>query len=399
MFLERIRSFLLYCTLTKDEYNGIRPRIWRRNMRILRITSILSSCIGGLFLLINLLTHAEVWRPYLFLLCGSLLVFLFLILIDRKKANELLEIMTCYVEMVMVCLYAGYLSVQQSNYAIPATSIIVFIAVLPMTIDDRPLRMYGFMLCETALYLVFSRFLKSPAAFKLDVLNATTFCVVGMILYSVICIRNVRELHQGLRVEHIQKSVISSLATVVEERDENTGSHITRTEVYVTGLIARMRQHEKYADISDEFFNNVILAAPMHDIGKIHIPDAILNKPGRLTPEEFEIMKQHTVYGAEIIRKTLRDVEDESYYRIARNIAKSHHERYDGTGYPDGIRGEDIPLEARIMALADVYDALVSERVYKKPFSKADSRKIIEEGCGTQFDPVLAKLFLQAIDK
>ena len=218
-----------------------------------------------------------------------------------------------------------------------------------------------------------------------------------MVLYGVICVRNVREIYQGVKVERIQQSIISSLAAVVEERDENTGDHIQRTGDYVKRLIAVMKKKGKYGHISQEYWNNVALAAPMHDIGKIRIPDAILNKPGRLTDEEYAIMKTHAASGGEIIQRTMKDVEEEAYFTVACNIARHHHERYDGKGYPDGLKGEDIPLEARIMALADVYDALVSQRVYKKAFPKEKAVEILREGAGTQFDPALVPLFIDAI--
>ena len=159
-----------------------------------------------------------------------------------------------------------------------------------------------------------------------------------------------------------------------------------------------MKRHERYAAIPENFYRNVLLAAPMHDVGKIKIPDAILNKPGRLDAQEFELMKKHAAYGAQIIETTMKNAVEEDYFRIAYNIAKHHHERYDGTGYPDGLAGEDIPLEARIMAFADVYDALVSERVYKKAYPRELAIAIIREGVGTQFDPNLAPLFLEGIE-
>jgi len=394
---DRILSFLVYCTLSKEEYEMIRPMIWKRNMRILTVTSLLAAVMGGSFLIVNLLTHATVWKPYAFLLCSSMVIFLLQRLLkERERPSP--DLILCYAEMLFICLYAGILSTQESNYAIPATSIIVFISILPLSIDDRPVRMYAVMLTEAAAYLIVSHFYKAPSAFSLDVLNVATFCVVGMILYAVICIRNVREIYQSMRVENIQQAVITSLATVVEERDENTGGHITRTEQYVSAIIDRMKRQEKYSDIPEKFYHNVILAAPLHDVGKIRIPDSILNKPGRLTEEEFEIMKKHAAYGAEIIQKTFPDVEEEEYYTVARNIARYHHERFDGKGYPEGLKGEEIPIEARIMSLADVYDALISERVYKKAFSKEKARAIIEEGSGTQFDPDLTALFLRCID-
>ena len=273
-----------------------------------------------------------------------------------------------------------------------------FIAVLPQSIDDRPIRMYAVMLLESLAYLVVSRYAKSPEIFSLDLMNVLTFCVVGIAIYSVICTRNVREIYQSIRIEKIQRGIISTLATVVEERDQSTGDHINRTVDYMEKLVGGMKKMEKYDSVSDNFYDSVILAAPMHDIGKIRVPDNILNKPGRLTNQEYEIMKKHSDYGAEIIQKAMKDVEDAAYCDIACNIARYHHERFDGTGYPSGLTGEDIPLEARMMALADVYDALVSERVYKKPYSKSKAREIIREGSGTQFDPDLAAIFLSCIN-
>ena len=397
MTKDTLRRFFLYCTLTREEFDLIRPMVWVRNQRTLQITSVLAAAMGLLFYIVNILTHSEVRLPYLFLFCGSLLIYLSLRLMKKREAHEWTSMLLCYIEMLMVCAYAGILSTQRSNYAIPATSIIVFISLLPLSIDDRPVRMYGFMFLESVIYLIVSRHLKSESAFSLDLMNVLTFCIVGMVLYAVICVRNVREIHQSVKVERIQQSIISSLAAVVEERDENTGDHIQRTSGYVQSMMDAMKSSVRYSHLSKDYCKNVVLAAPMHDIGKIRIPDAILNKPGRLTEAEFDVMKRHSVYGAEIIQKTMKNVEEEAYFTVACNIARYHHERYDGKGYPEGLRGESIPLEARIMALADVYDALVSERVYKKAYSREEARAILMEGAGTQFDPDLIPLFLEAV--
>ena len=392
------KDYLINCGLKKEEYESIRVLIWERNRSILNITSLLSSLMGLVFLIITRFISSTVWFPYLFLLVGSFLVFIVNRATGRRKVNMSLSMSLCYFQMLLTCFYAGILSVQSSNYAIPATSIIVFIAVLPLCIDDRPIRMSTVMLIESITYLVISYFFKSRDAFSLDVMNLTTFFLVGMAFYSVICSRNIREIFQGVKVEKIQKNTIVSLATVVEERDEDTGGHIARTEDYVARLIEKMKTENKYKKYDDDYYRNVLLAAPMHDIGKIKIPDHILNKPGKLTEEEFEIMKKHSEYGADIIQKTMNDVEEPEYYEIAYNIARFHHERFDGTGYPLGLKGEDIPLEARMMALADVYDALISERVYKKAFPKDVARGEIEKDIGKKFDPELGKLFLECID-
>ena len=397
MRLKSLNDFFMRCSLCREEYENVRPLVWERNKRTLGITSILAASMGAVLLLVNLLTGSKVLLPYLFVFCGSLLVCVLQRLTMRKKVPEQFVIVLCYVQMLMVCIYAGILSVQTSNYGIPATSIVVFISLLPLSIDDRPVRMYLVMAAESAAYLSASYLLKSRSAFSLDILNVGTFFIIGMVLYGVICVRNVREISQSLRVEKIQQSVISSLATVVEERDENTGEHIQRTSEYVRMLSDAMKADSRYVSVSAEFLNNVQLAAPLHDMGKIRIPDAILNKPGRLTDEEYTVMKRHSAYGAEIIEKTLQVIEEEDYYNVAKNIARHHHERWDGKGYPDGLKGGEIPLEARIMALADVYDALVSKRVYKEAFSKEKACEILREGAGTQFDPDLTRLFLKSL--
>ena len=397
MNFKTTKDFLLCCTLSREEYEGVRPLVWERNRRTLGITSVLAASMGLAFLLLNLLTGSGVLLPYLFLLCGSLLVYVLQRLTAGRKMAEQFILLLCYGQMLMVCAYAGILSTQRSNYSVPATSIVVFISLLPLTIDDRPIRMYLVMAAESAAHLAASFLLKSRSAFSLDILNIGTFFLVGMVLYGVICVRNVREIYQSVRVERIQQSVITSLATVVEERDENTGDHIQRTSDYVRLLADAMKQDGGYARLSEDFLKNVLLAAPMHDLGKIRIPDAILNKPGRLTEEEYAVMKQHASFGAETIRKTLHGIEEEDYYTVARNIARHHHERWDGKGYPDSLAGEAIPLEARMMALADVYDALVSERVYKKAYSRETACDILRDGAGSQFDPELTRLFLKSL--
>lgn len=396
--IHNIKDFLLYCSLTDEAYRLTRPLIWQRNLATLRITSAMAGGMGLLYMLVILGSRSGGWVPYLFLLLGAVII-MALLSTSHGQDVEHWGLPLCYVQMLLLCAYATVLSTQAKNYDIPGGSINVFIVAIPLSIDDRPVRMYAVMLLESIVYLVASRLNKSDVAFGMDLVTVVPFLIVGMILYAVICSRNVRELYQSLRVERLQREIISSLATVVEERDENTGGHIQRTENYVKLLTEKMRAMPQYANISEGYWKNVMLAAAMHDIGKIKIPDHILNKPGRLTEEEYEIMKKHASYGADIIQRTMRNVEEEDYYNVAYNIAKYHHERYDGKGYPDGLCGEGIPLEARIMALADVYDALISERVYKKAFSAEKARSIIAEGEGTQFDPFLTKLFLECMNE
>ncbi len=203
------------------------------------------------------------------------------------------------------------------------------------------------------------------------------------------------------KTEHIRKvqnSIITGLASVVESRDNSTGGHINRTSVIVHTFAYKLLEHpeimEQYG-LSKRFLHNVTKAAPMHDLGKIAIDDVILRKPASFTDAEFAEMQKHPAEGAKILRKVLREVDDEDFVRIAVNIAHYHHEHFDGTGYPEHLAGNDIPVEARIMAFADVFDALVSKRCYKEAYSIDKVFSIIEESFGKLFDPVLGAVFLE----
>jgi response regulator RpfG family c-di-GMP phosphodiesterase len=203
------------------------------------------------------------------------------------------------------------------------------------------------------------------------------------------------------KTAHLRKmhdSLILSMADMVEGRDPNTGGHIKRTSKEVAIFVKKLESIH-YKDKPDSFYQNVAKAAPMHDLGKIAIDDAILRKPGKFSPEEFEIMKTHAQKGADIVGKVLKEEDNPDFYQIAVNVAHYHHERYDGTGYPEGRREKNIPFEARIMALADVFDALVTKRCYKEEYSYEESFQIIQDNLGKQFDPELGLLFLSCKDE
>ena len=205
------------------------------------------------------------------------------------------------------------------------------------------------------------------------------------------------EVEQKTRhIVDVHDKFILGMATMVESRDNSTGGHIKRTSEGVRILIDEMRKDNLF---DSEFCNNIIKAAPMHDIGKIAVDDSILRKPGKFTPEEYEIMKTHAAEGARIIHEIVDGTYNAEFKRIAENVAHYHHERVDGSGYPNGLKGDEIPIESRIMAIADVYDALVSKRVYKEKFSFEKAYEIIMEGMGTQFDKNLEKYFISAREK
>ncbi|WPL15783.1 Cyclic di-GMP phosphodiesterase response regulator RpfG [Thiorhodovibrio winogradskyi] len=192
-----------------------------------------------------------------------------------------------------------------------------------------------------------------------------------------------------------QDVTIHALASLAETRDNETGGHIRRTQNYVRALAEQLRDTDKLDNADIEMLHK---SAPLHDIGKVGIPDAILLKPGRLTEEEFEVMKSHPTLGMQALAVAEHcfhgETEPGNFLRFAKEIAYSHHERWDGAGYPRGLAGDDIPLSARLMALADVYDALISRRVYKPPFPHAQAVEIILKGRDAHFDPRVVDAFL-----
>ncbi|MDO4540430.1 MAG: HD domain-containing phosphohydrolase, partial [Syntrophomonadaceae bacterium] len=201
-------------------------------------------------------------------------------------------------------------------------------------------------------------------------------------------------------IAQMQENIIVSFAAMVENRDRNTGEHIKHTAGYVKLIANEMRRQGQHADIlTDEYVKNLVRSAPLHDMGKIEISDALLNKPGKLTDEEFDIMKTHTTLGRDILASTIHSIDDNDYLSAALDMATYHHERWDGAGYPEGLSGEDIPLSARIMAVADVFDALISKRSYKEAKPMEEAIEIIRSESGAHFDPAVVNAFLAVLEE
>lgn len=208
--------------------------------------------------------------------------------------------------------------------------------------------------------------------------------------------RKTRDLrvHSEKMIE-LQNNIIIGMANLIESRDGDTGEHVKRTSRYVSMLAEAAKKRGLYPEIlNDDYIELLIKAAPMHDIGKIAVPDSILQKPGKLTPEEFERIKDHAAEGGRIVREVLGSIAEKEYVDIAAMVASGHHEKWDGSGYPEHLSGEDIPLCARIMAIADVFDALISKRCYKESMSIDEAFRIIAGSAGSHFDPVLAELYV-----
>jgi len=201
------------------------------------------------------------------------------------------------------------------------------------------------------------------------------------------------------QLNRLQNSILAVLADMVENRDKGTGGHIERTSVYIKILINEIRARGVYTDEMEGWdVEKMISSARMHDLGKISITDIIVNKPGKLTDDEYAIMKNHAVEGERIIDEIISRTGEGDFLRNAKLFAGTHHERWDGKGYPRGLKGTEIPLQGRIMAIVDVYDALVSERPYKEAFPDDEAVRIIMENSGTQFDPKIAEIFFEVKD-
>ncbi|TGE32180.1 HD domain-containing phosphohydrolase [Desulfosporosinus sp. Sb-LF] len=196
-------------------------------------------------------------------------------------------------------------------------------------------------------------------------------------------------------LERTNSAAIYCLAALAETRDPETGEHIKRTQKYIRALALELQGKDEYSSVlTNEYIELLYKSAPLHDIGKVGVKDSILLKPGRLTEEEFEEMKKHTIYGGESLMVGIKELGEDSFLTLAKEIAITHHEKWDGTGYPRGLSKAEIPISGRLMALSDVYDALISKRVYKDAFTHDEARNIILEGRGTHFDPTIVDAFI-----
>lgn len=204
---------------------------------------------------------------------------------------------------------------------------------------------------------------------------------------------------QKEKIIKLQNDTIISLSNLAENRDEDFDDHILRTREYVRLIATKARQTGEHPELSERVINLYVKGAPLHDIGKIIVPDAILKKPEKLTEEEHDIIKLHTSRGGKIVEDVLGSGEEEEYVRIAKDMAMYHHEKYDGSGYPEGLKGDEIPLPARIMAVAATFDSLVSPRVYNAPVSLEEAFTILEKQSGTELDPALTALFIESKDE
>ena len=310
---------------------------------------------------------------------------------------------------------------------------VVFTTLLSITLTYHVVVIYVYPIAIASLY--FSRKLNilstaltvtgvsigQLAAYYLDTLQDDNFLTLDYVLlfgilpralvliaiaaiFTMLSDRTSRLLNSLLskeaKLNHFHKEMVMGFATLVENKDGSTGGHIKRTTTYVRLLAEELRNRGIYQEeLTDEYLENLYKAAPMHDIGKIAVPDVVLQKPGRLTEEEFRIIQEHTLRGGEIIKDTFGHLENEQYTQMAYEVARHHHEKWNGKGYPDGLKRKEIPLCARIMAIADVFDAVSEKRCYRDAMPLEQCFEIIAEGSGQAFEPLLVEVFLDIREK
>lgn len=346
----------------------------------------------------------------------SVLFYVILLITFKRIHNYVIPVLIFLVEVIAHQIQAGYYLGGDACFHY----LILLSAIVPLLTFESRIGLASF--CGLTITLIFAYMEANALSFtpRLDISESALYAIrisnvvcvslidIGTLLcYSYIVWHNKYSLEaqirqketivakQNKKIFNYQNNIIISLANLVENRDTDTGEHIRRTSSYVELISREALKRKIYPEvINEKFIERVVRAAPLHDVGKILVSDNILKKPGRLTPEEFEMIKIHTREGGRIIAEIIGRNDDKDFVKIAKDIATYHHERWDGKGYPNGLKQDEIPISARIMAIADVFDALISPRCYKSSFSREKALEIIKEESGTHFDPVLAEIFL-----
>lgn len=272
-----------------------------------------------------------------------------------------------------------------------------------LSLAERIMLIFGGII-STAFSIIVSRTTAEGVVSELDIKSLiainSLFAATLIAAFVIMVIQGNKRSYYLRKFNSMQSHIITTMADIIENRDESTGGHIRRTAKYVEILAKELQRQGKYSDIlTNQYISDMVMAAPLHDIGKIHIPDAVLNKPGRLTDEEFALMKTHTTAGKELLEKAKGDLGEIHYLNMAIEMATYHHEWKNGKGYPYGASNDDIPLCAKILAVADVFDALTSKRVYKDPMPFDKACAIIREERGTHFDELVVDAFTVSSEK
>lgn len=409
-FWYKFGNLVLRDGATKDEYRMLKTtRMVDVNIQSLRVTGLFEGIFGIFNFIYYLFMNFNLVRVYLFLvLFVTGLFFAFFPYSKLKKYKAGFVLCFSYSISILAYLYGGFIALLPTLNVkeYPAITFMVLLVAIPLLFAEAFYLKEILTFTATVVFLTCSMKFSSPEIFSNNLLNAVSFFMVGSLLDIGISHQRMKQMREHLvrkketeKSVEAQKAVIMGMANLIEGRDVATGEHVKRTEDLVSELTTELVRRKDDRVKDRRYVDYIREAAPLHDIGKIKVTDTILLKPGKLTPEEFELIKNHTTWGYEMIYDTLKGVQSEEFLKVAANIALDHHERWDGKGYPNHLKGEEIPLEARIMALADVYDALTSERPYKKAYPKEEAIQMILEGRGTQFDPELTDIFLEIVRK
>ncbi len=414
----RIYNELVYAGLSKEDFQRVKKPIAEENRKNLILVSFfLALCWLTSWFVFRAPEYDAARKVIIISVVFCLIIWMCSLFLVKHIPHSLRPLMYC---MLMSFYGTSFgLSFVQPDKRI---SLLMATAVLiPNLFLERPIVTLAIEIIAIAFYSVMGKRFVTSEIYTWGTTTLTLVSLIGVIIGNITTksrferyvylesAKRLAELQKNYN-EELQKEVaakteriaalhdhfVMGMATMVESRDNSTGGHIRRTSMGVQILVEELR---KGMQLSDTFCEKIIKAAPMHDLGKIAIDDKILRKPGRYKPEEFDNMKSHAAEGARIVHDILNDTDDEEFRQIAVNVAHYHHERMDGSGYPDGLKGDEIPLEARIMAIADVYDTLVSKRVYKDSFSFENANQIILKGMGTQFDSRLQPYYEAARPK
>lgn len=346
-----------------------------------------------------------------FLLSLDALVFMmFLYMLDitkgipKKKSAWMLLILPFLINAVVVILFIPQLSYRKgikTNYSMGVSCYTCFIMVAVYFLAASVIFFHSWKNLQRYKQITISTCLMvtiGVAVYQMFRPEALITSLVPTLVVLGAYLNQENPLFTKLQKYHDE--MVMGFATLVENRDDSTGGHIHRTTAYVELLAEELKARGFYEEeLTKDYIKNLVMAAPMHDIGKIAIPDAILQKPGRLTAEEFTIMQTHADKGGRIIKETFGHLGQDIYEEMAYEVARHHHEKWNGKGYPDGLEGKRIPLCARIMTIADVFDAVSAKRCYRDALPLEECFHIIEEGSGQDFDPIIAEVFLDMKDR
>lgn len=346
-----------------------------------------------------------------FLIGLDVLVFMmFLYMLDitkglpRKKGVQILLLLPLVINILVVILFMPELHYRQgvvTNYSMGISAYTCYVMVAIYMLVSIGIFLYKWKTLDRRKQISISTYLivtTGVTGYQMWKPEALMTALVPTMVVISIYLNQENPLFTKLQKYHDE--MIKGFATLVENRDDSTGGHIHRTTAYVELLAEELKKRGFYKDqLTSDYIQNLVMAAPMHDIGKIAIPDGILQKPGKLTAEEYTIMKTHAERGGNIIRHTFGHLGEDAYEEMAYEVARHHHEKWNGGGYPDGLTRKEIPLCARIMAIADVFDAVSAKRCYRDALPLKECFRIIEEGSETDFDPVMVEVFLDMKDK